>query len=100
MLVRTRKAGRIKAFVATLFASALLAVGAAAPALSQPVIIVPGGLVNIVIIDAVDLEEVNVQVPIGVAVNVCGVNVLTQDFSQTIDCRSETTQDLPVAFRP
>jgi hypothetical protein len=96
MLARTR----VKTFMATVFASSLLAVTAAAPASSQPVIIVPGGLVNIVIIDAVDLEEVNVQVPIGVAVNVCGVSVLSQDFSQTVDCTAETTQDLPVAFRP
>ena len=58
-------------------------------------------LINIVIIDAVDLSRVSVQVPIGVAANVCGVqaNVLAQDTDQTVDCTSATTQDLPVRFQ-
>jgi hypothetical protein len=58
-------------------------------------------LINIVIIDAVDLSQVSVQVPIGVAANVCGVqaNVLAQDTDQTVDCTSATTQDLPVRFQ-
>ncbi len=58
-------------------------------------------LINVVIIDAVDLSRVTVQVPIGVAANVCGVqaNVLAQDTDQTVDCTSSTTQDLPVRFR-
>jgi hypothetical protein len=99
MLVRTRSAVRIKAFVASLFASALLAVGAAAPALSQPVIIVPGGLITIVI------DDVTVNVPIGVAVNVCGVNaaVLAQDFSQNqeVDCSATAdVENLPPPLQP
>jgi phosphoribosylcarboxyaminoimidazole (NCAIR) mutase len=100
MLARTR----LKAFVATVFASALLAVAAAAPASSQPVVIVPGGLINIVVFDVVEDVNVNVQVPIGVAVNVCGVNaaVLAADFEQDqeVDC-SATAEvgDLPVIFQ-
>lgn len=99
MLVRTRKGVRIKAFVASLFASALLAVGAAAPALSQPLIIVPGGLITVVI------DDVTVNVPIGVAVNVCGINaaVLAQEFSQEqqVDCSAQAdVQDLPEQFQP
>ena len=59
-------------------------------------------LINIIIFDVVDLRNVTVQVPIGVAANVCGVqaNVLAQDTDQTVNCTSETTQDLPVEFRP
>ena len=59
-------------------------------------------LINIVIIDAVSLEEVNVQVPIGVAANVCGVqaNVLASgNFQSPVDCTAATTADLPVAFQ-
>ncbi len=59
-------------------------------------------LVNITIFDVVDLRNVNVQVPIGIAANVCGVqaNVLAQGgIQEPVDCTSSTTQDLPVAFR-
>lgn len=56
------------------------------------------GLVNVAI------EDVNVQIPIGVAANVCGVTVaVLADFegaSAPFDCDAATTQDLPVAFRP
>jgi hypothetical protein len=99
MLMRTRNAVRIKAFMATLFASALLAVGAAAPAMSQPLIIIPGGLITIVI------DDVEVNVPIGVAVNLCGVNaaVLAQDFSQEQEINCSATADVenvPAPFQP
>jgi len=60
-------------------------------------------LVNIVLIDVLSGNEVAVQVPIGVAANVCGVqaNVLAQGgIQEPVDCTSSTTQDLPVAFRP
>jgi hypothetical protein len=98
MLVRTRNAVRIKAFVATLFASALLAVGAAAPAMSQPLIIIPGGLITIVI------DDVEVNVPVGVAVNLCGINaaVLAQQFSQEqeIDCSATAdVENVPGPFQ-
>jgi hypothetical protein len=88
-------------FFATLFATALLTVGAAAPASAQPV--VTGGLVNVTIVDAIDLTNVNVQIPIGVAANVCGVqaNVLARGgIQEPVDCTAATTQNLPVAFQP
>ena len=60
-------------------------------------------LVNITLIDVLSGNEVAVQVPIGIAANVCGVqaNVLAQGgIQEPVDCTSSTTQDLPVAFRP
>lgn len=92
-------------FFASLFASALFAVGLAAPASAQP--LVTGGLVNITVVDVLNNNEINVQVPIGVAANICGVqvqaNVLARGGRQetgALDCTAATTQDLPVAFRP
>jgi hypothetical protein len=85
---------------ASLFATGLLAVGAAAPASAQPV--VTGGLVNITIFDVLNNNNVNVQVPIGVAANVCGVqaNVLARGgIQEPVDCDAATTQELPVAFQ-
>jgi hypothetical protein len=90
----------IRKLAASLFASGLLAVGAAAPASAQPV--VTGGLVNITIFDVLNNNDVSVQVPIGVAANVCGVqaNVLAQGgIQEPVDCDAATTQDLPVIFR-
>ena len=60
-------------------------------------------LINIVVVDVLSGNDVNVQVPIGVAANVCGVqaNVLAQGgIQEPIDCTASTTADLPVAFRP
>jgi len=60
-------------------------------------------LINIVVADVLTGNDVNVQVPIGVAANVCGIqaNVLAHGgVQQPIDCTSSTTADLPVAFRP
>jgi hypothetical protein len=60
-------------------------------------------LVNITVFDVLNNVNVNVQVPIGVAANVCGVqaNVLAHGgIQEPVDCTSSTTQDLPVAFRP
>ena len=61
----------------SLFAGAVLAVGALTPAAAQP--IVTGGLVNVVVTDAIDvvLQDVNVGVAaaLGIAANVCDVNV-------------------------
>jgi hypothetical protein len=93
-----RKTRRV---VASLFASGLLAMGVAAPTASaQPVI--TGGLVNITVFDVLNNNDVNVQVPIGIAANVCGINaavIAHQEVAQPIDCSSSTTQDLPVAFQ-
>ena len=88
-------------FIAGVFTSALVAVGFAGPAAAQPV--VTGGLVNIMITDVLNDNQVNVQVPIGIAANVCGVqaNILAQRNTQApIDCTASSTQDLPVSFRP
>jgi hypothetical protein len=78
-----------------------MAAGVALPTASaQPVI--TGGLVNITVFDVLNNTDVNVQVPIGVAANVCGVqaNVLAQGgIQEPVDCTSSTTQDLPVAFQ-
>ena len=59
-------------FFATLFATALLGVGTAAPASAQPV--VTGGLVNVTLTNVLNNNTVIVQVPIGIAANVCDVN--------------------------
>jgi hypothetical protein len=79
---------------------ALMVAITAMPALAQPQ---QNGLVNITITDVLNNNQVNVQVPIGVAANVCGVqaNVLARGgVQEPIDCTAATTQDLPVAFRP
>ena len=59
-------------------------------------------LINIVVVDVLSGNDVNVQVPIGVAANVCGVqaNVLAQGgIQEPVDCTSSTTADLPGAIR-
>jgi hypothetical protein len=64
---------RTRKLAASLFATGLLAVGVAAPGASaQPVI--TGGLVNVTVVDVLNDTQVAVQVPVGVAANVCGVN--------------------------
>ena len=91
---------RARKLVAALFSSAIMAVTVAAPAGAQPVI--TGGLVNITIFDVLNENQISVQVPIGVAANVCGVqaNVLARgEFQGPVNCTARTTQDLPVAFQ-
>jgi hypothetical protein len=63
---------RARKFVAALFSTAIMAVTVAAPAGAQPVI--TGGLINITLVDVLNDNQVNVQVPIGIAANVCDVN--------------------------
>jgi hypothetical protein len=83
--------------LATLGATGALTLGSvllAAPAQAQPR---QEGLVN------VNIEDVNVQIPIGVAANVCGVTVAVLAElppGATFDCEAGTVQELPVAFRP
>lgn len=92
---------RTKKLVASLFATGVVAAGLAVPSASaQPVI--TGGLVNITIFNVLNNNDVNVQVPIGIAANVCGINaavIAHQEVTQPVDCTSSTTQDLPVVFR-
>ena len=59
-------------------------------------------LINITVVDVLNGNNVNVQVPIGVAANVCGVqaNVLAQNnVQEPVACTAATTQDLPVRFQ-
>lgn len=91
---------RAKKLFASLCATGLLGLVGVAPAAAQPV--VTGGLVNITIVDVLNNNEVNVQVPIGVAANVCGIqaNVLARGgIQEPVDCTAATTQELPVRFR-
>lgn len=91
---------RAKKLFASLCATGLLGLVGVAPAAAQPV--VTGGLVNITIVDFLNNNDVNVQVPIGIAANVCGVqaNVLARGgIQEPVDCTAATTQELPVAFR-
>ena len=86
----------IRSSVISLAGVAVLGVGAvalAAPASAQPIF--TGGLVN------VNIEDVNVQIPIGVAANVCGVTVavIAEVQPAPFDCDAAVMQDLPVAFR-
>ncbi len=70
----------------------------AMPALAQQ-----SGLVNIEIRDVLNDNIVVVQVPIGVAANVCGIqaNVIAQgNVQEPLDCTASTVQDLPVRFQP
>jgi len=63
---------RTKRLVTTLFATGLLAAGVASPASAQPV--VTGGLINVTLVDVLSHDEIAVQVPVGIAANVCDVN--------------------------
>ena len=59
-------------------------------------------LINVTLIDVLSHNNVNVQVPIGVAANVCGVSVallLAAAGNGPVDCHTATLQQLPVAFQ-
>jgi hypothetical protein len=62
---------RAKKFLVTLFASAMLVGGAAAPAGAQ---VDQDGLVNVAIGD-ITIQDINVGVAAAIAANVCGVKV-------------------------
>jgi hypothetical protein len=70
----------MRRLLALISVTALMVALTAMPALAQPVL--TGGLVNVTIVDAVDVEDVVVQLPVAAAANVCGVdvNVLVQDL--------------------
>ena len=64
--------------IATVGAAGALATGSlflASPAQAAPPIFVGPGLVNVVLVDVVDVNDVTVQVPVAVAANICDVNV-------------------------
>jgi hypothetical protein len=76
---------RTKKLVASLFAAALMAVTAAAPASAQPV--VTGGLVNVTIVDVIDDVTVvvkDVNVGVGVAANVAALLCDTADINAAV----------------
>ena len=82
---------RTKKLVASVFASGLLAAATALPAAAAPQggPVVTGGLVNVTIVDAVDVNHNTVQLPIAVAANVCGVTVAVladTDADGMLDC--------------
>ena len=94
MTLRTRR-------LAALAATGALSIGVTAPASAQPLF--TGGLVNVNVTDVLTNNDVAVQVPIGVAANVCDVSVavLAETAGDApVNCTASTTQDPPVAFRP
>jgi hypothetical protein len=89
---------RTRKLAASLFATGLLAVGIAAPGASaQPNIVVGGGLVNVQVVDAVDIGDVTVKLPVAVAANVCDVDAavllaaIEDTGSATCTARGEST---------
>jgi hypothetical protein len=66
--------GTLKRRLLPFVAAGGLALGMAMPAMAAPVI--TGGLVNVTIVDAIDIDRVTVQLPIAVAANVCDVDVV------------------------
>ena len=90
----------MKRIIVLISVAALMVALAAMPALAQPQ---QRGLVNINVTDVLTNNEVAVQVPIGIAANVCGIqaNILARGgVQEPIDCTASTTADLPVSFRP
>ncbi len=69
----------MKRILALISVSAMMVVLTAMPALAAPQggPVVTGGLVNVTIVDAVDVNDVTVQLPIAAAANVCNVAVLS-----------------------
>lgn len=57
-------------------------------------------LINVTLIDVLSSNEVAVQTPVGIAANVCGidVNVLAQQQDAPVTCEG-TVDQLPRAFR-
>jgi len=93
---------KFKKVSAALFSTGILAAGIAAPSAGAAPVIT-GELVNVTLTDVLSHDQISVQVPIGVAANVCGVqaNVLAQGgLQEPVDCTAATTVDLPVAFAP
>ena len=81
----------MKRIIALFTVTALMVVLTAAPALAQPIF--AGGLVNVIIVDAVDVEDVTVQVPVAAAANICDVNaaVLIAAIEDTGSAECEAT---------
>jgi hypothetical protein len=60
-------------------------------------------LINIIVFDVLNDVNVNVQVPVGVAANVCGVSVaviVEEAENGPVDCTATADiHDIPVQFR-
>ena len=68
----------MKRMISVLTVMALMLALTAMPAMAAPQggPVVTGGLVNVTIVDAVDVNDVTVQLPIAAAVNVCNISAL------------------------
>ncbi len=84
----------VRVFLTSLCATSVLALGVSGVAGAQP----QQGLVN------VNIEDVNIVVPINVAANICGVDVdvlvlalVAQPGTQTFDCDATSNQDVTVS---
>ena len=83
----------MRRILALISVTALMVALAAMPAMAQPVL--TGGLVNVTIVDAVDVNNNTVQLPIGIAANVCDVNaaVLLAEIEDTGSADCDATAD-------
>jgi hypothetical protein len=89
---------RTKKLIASLFATGLLAAGVSIPSASAAPVIT-GGLVNVTLVDVLSHDEFAVQVPIGIAANVCDVSaaVLLAEVRDTGETTCDATAD-SIAF--
>lgn len=92
----------IRKVIATAAIVAGATLSTAGVASAQPVF--AGGLVNIAVDDVLSQNDVNVQVPVGIAANVCGVSVAVLatlvPAPGPVDCTATATiEDIPVRFR-
>lgn len=86
----------LKRLIAPIMVAGALSIGAAAPAVAQPIF--QNGLVNVA------LGNVTIQVPVAVAANICDVNVgvLVGDLRDegSADCDSEAISNAEVTTGP
>jgi hypothetical protein len=91
----------IRRSIATVGATGALAAGSlfvASPAQAAPPNFVgTAGLVNVVIVDLVDIDDVTVQVPVAAAANICNVSVAALlaaiDAGGTATCTADADSD-------
>jgi hypothetical protein len=79
-----------RALVSTAAAGAMLVPATAASA--APVI--TGGLVNVTVVDVLSGNQVNLQVPVAVAANICDVNVTVLAADLADDGRADCANDV------
>ena len=85
----------MRKLIAAITTMAMMLAMSAMPAMAAPV--VTGGLVNVTLVDVVDVNNNNVvvQLPVGVAANVCDVNaaVLLAAIEDEGDAECDATAD-------